>query len=295
MLWRKAKPKLNKVTPAELPLAAPPAPVSPVAADRLIRDPSEHSSEPLSEELSRLSANSDPMVATRHGTPKVVADEVVRLKTAEAQGEVRWTPKPSHTERAQRSVSIVAPPRRSRSLKTNPFTGSSEGLDTSIDALEAAMRGIEFFSSQVGEAAISVLAPHFALCTFEEPADKGALLRRGDDVSFAGVIVKGALTVKDEHNTPMYSLTKDDTLGEQLVAVNRQSQQQDDVYVRATGSLLVVSLESLEILNLQAPIEYQKLMDAFVARCIARSITEANYQPVTSSKACAPLGPLRTP
>ena len=46
---------------------------------------------------------------------------------------------------------------------------------------------------------------------------------------------------------------------------------------------------------LQAPIEYQKLMDAFVARCIARSITEANYQPVTSSKACAPLGPLRTP
>ena len=32
-----------------------------------------------------------------------------------------------------------------------------------------------------------VLAPYFALCTFDEPESKGAIIKKGDDMSFAAV------------------------------------------------------------------------------------------------------------
>ena len=176
----------------------------------------------------------------------------------------------------------------------NPLRfGSTQGVDRSTAAIVDAMHQIDFFTTQVGQSAIPVLAARFALCEFGTPGggldcSDEPILRRGDDAGFVGVIVSGALTIK-HGSTPLYSLAKDDTLGEAIVAVTRNGRIEDDVYVRSPGTMLVTTLQQLEVLNLLAPGEYQRLMDAFVARCIARSITEANYQPVSSTRVEGPF------
>jgi len=173
-------------------------------------------------------------------------------------------------------------------IQVNPFSGSEKGLERSTAKVIVAMSSCHFFTQQVGESTIPTLAPYFGLCSFEAPASAAAVLKRGDDAAFAGVLVSGQLTIKGLDQQPLYSLGKDDTLGETLVAVNRSGELPDDVFVRAAGTLLVTTLDALEALNLHQPVAYQALIDAFVARCITRSITETNYQPVTASKVSGP-------
>ena len=125
-------------------------------------------------------------------------------------------------------TTVRKPTRHSAVVRVNPFTKSSDGLKVDVPSVLAAMNKSEFFASARSANVQQLLAPHFALCAFAMPTKKAPILRKGEDMSFAGVITSGALIVtKDSATskdaTPLYSLTRDDTIGESLVAVSRRN------------------------------------------------------------------------
>ena len=111
----------------------------------------------------------------------------------------------------------------------SPFTLSSKGVNASPSAVHAAVKELDFFA-QFGEETLRVLRNYFFLCNFEA-SDKRPIVAVGSPATFVGIIVTGALTVTDEASSPLFSLSKDDTLGETLVTINRDGEWETQVHL----------------------------------------------------------------
>lgn len=167
-------------------------------------------------------------------------------------------------------------------------TGSSRGIITDPEEVAEAMSSSEFFTCEVGKGTIPKLASYFNIAIFEHTRNDSPLLKRGDDQHFVGVVLSGALSVRNAQGSPLYSLASGDTIGESLVAISRQGTQQNDVFVRKPGRMLCSTIELLERLQIDDPLVHRQLMDAFISKSMARTISEANYQPVTANKSKGP-------
>ena len=171
-----------------------------------------------------------------------------------------------------------------RATNINPFT-RKYAVKSSPHNIREVMNKSSFFTS-LKLNGIDKLVPYFQLSTFDGDSSV-PLLRQGDDQNFVGVIIEGCLDVRSVTNVtekPLYSLGKDDTIGETLLSMSREGRQPHNIYVRKPGRVLTIALTDLEELSLNAPLLYNKLIELFMSQAVRRSIKEPNYQPINKER-----------